>query len=244
MRKSRIVISALFAIAAMACFTLPATAQEQAATAGSTVGQAITWLIYGLQALLSVTVVALIVFYFLHVNPGNIVPLQVADQMTEMLDKKAYDELADFCRTTPTHFTNVVGAGLDKALKDGYHAALAAVDEKVAEESVHLENRVSWLNLIGTIAPMLGLLGTVVGMVMAFDVIAVSANPQPSQLAAGIRGALWTTLFGLSIAIPAMSFYFYFRNRLTGIVAEMDAVCAGMFERFRVPPAGGTAPGA
>ncbi len=232
MRAQHTFIAVLLVVFVMACLTSPALAQADGTASGSVVGQIITYVIYGLQALLSISVIALVIFYFLQFNPGSIMPLQVIDRMSDMLDKKAYDELMDFCRTTPTHLTNVVGAGLNRALRDGYQAAVAAVDDKVDEEAVHMENRISWLNLIGTISPMLGLLGTVVGMVMAFGVIAGTPNPQPSQLAAGIENALWTTLFGLTIAIPAMSFFFYFRNRLAGIVAELRAVCADMFERF------------
>ena len=227
-------VAVLLVLAAMACLASPALAQgEGGSTAGLVVGRAITYIIYALQAMLSITVIALTIFYFLHINAGCIMPLQVVDQMTEMLDRGAYSELMDFCKTTPTHFTNVVAAGLDKATDGGYQAAVSAVDDKVAEEAVHLENRISWLNLIGSISPMLGLLGTVVGMVMAFDVIAGTENPQPSQLAEGIGNALWTTLFGLAIAIPAMSFFFYFRNRLAYIVAELRAVSTEMFGRFR-----------
>jgi len=235
MKKSVVI---LLVLAGFLFCAASAWAQEgQAAVAGKTaaaaVGQIVTDIIYGLQALLSLLLVALIIFYFLNIRVSSIAPTQVVEQMTEMLGRGAYDELMDFCKTTPTQLTNVVATGLDKARKDGYQAAMASIDDKIAEEGLLLENRVSWLNFVSVISPMIGLFGTVVGMVMAFDAIATIQNPQPSALAAGIRAALWTTVFGLMIAMPAMSFFFYFRNRLARIVMEMGMVCENIFEHFR-----------
>lgn len=213
-----------------------AAAQASTGTAAGMVGQVVTWAIYGLQALISLILVALVVFYFLNIKASSLIPAPVVEQMTEMLNRGAYDELNDFCKTAPTHLTNVVATGLDKARKDGYQAAMTAIDDKIAEEGLLLENRISWLNFISVISPMLGLFGTVVGMVMSFDAIATVQNPQPADLAAGIRAALWTTVFGLMIAMPAMSFFFYFRNRLARVVMEMGMACEGMFEHFRRGP--------
>jgi len=163
-----------------------------------------------------------------------IVPPEVLGRMEEMLNRDACDEMMDFCCTTPTTLTNIVAAGLKRVEHgDEFERISSSLKEAGEEETIKLEQRVSWLNLIGTIAPMLGLLGTVVGMLIAFDTIAALKNPQPSDLAAGIRSALWTTVGGLIVAIPAMSFFFYFRNRVDLINIELNARCEELFARFR-----------
>ena len=108
-----------------------------------------------------------------------------------------------------------------------------------------LEHRLSYLALIGSIAPMIGLMGTVYGMIMSFEKIAQSTvSPKPAELAEGISTALFTTLEGLTVAIPAMIFYSILRNRVARFVLEVGMVSEGLMSRFqtRKPAAGGAQP--
>jgi biopolymer transport protein ExbB len=87
--------------------------------------------------------------------------------------------------------------------------------------------------LIGTIAPMMGLMGTVQGMISSFDKIAMSAvSPKPSELADGISTALVTTLIGLVLAIPAMVFHSILKNRVQRMVLEIGMVSESLMGRF------------
>ncbi len=107
------------------------------------------------------------------------------------------------------------------------------MQEAGEDENMALEHRLSYLALIGTIAPMLGLLGTVQGMIASFDKIATSSvSPKPSELAEGISTALFTTLLGLGIAIPAMIFYNFLKNRIQRLVLEIGMVSEGLMSRF------------
>ncbi len=102
------------------------------------------------------------------------------------------------------------------------------------EESMRLEHLLSYLALIGTISPMFGLLGTVDGMVQAFDVIAQSTvSPKPSELAQGIATALVTTLVGLWLAIPSIAAFNILRNRVSRLVLEVGTVSEGLMRRFQ-----------
>jgi len=93
--------------------------------------------------------------------------------------------------------------------------------------------------LIGTISPMVGLLGTVQGMIASFSVIATSSGqPRPAQLADGISTALFTTLVGLFIAIPAIAIYNILRNRVARLVLEVGIVSEGLMSRFSGTGAG------
>jgi biopolymer transport protein ExbB len=101
------------------------------------------------------------------------------------------------------------------------------------EENMKLEHRLSYMALIGTISPMVGLMGTVYGMIKSFRVIALSAaTPKANELADGISTALFTTLVGLCIAIPAIAVYNILRNRVARLVLEVGIVSEGLMSRF------------
>ena len=128
---------------------------------------------------------------------------------------------------------HVLSAGLAK-LQDGYPQAVEAMQEVGEDETMKLEQRLSYIALIGTVSPMVGLLGTVDGMVRAFRVIANSATqPKPSQLADGISTALITTLVGLLLAIPAIALFGIFRNRLARLVLEVGIYSERLMSRFQ-----------
>ena len=96
-----------------------------------------------------------------------------------------------------------------------------------------LEHRLSYIALIGTVSPMIGLLGTVQGMIASFQVIATSPTaPKPAQLADGISTALFTTLVGLMIAIPAVAAYNILRNRIARLVLEVGILSEDLMSRF------------
>ena len=117
----------------------------------------------------------------------------------------------------------VVLAGLEryKASEFGYAEYRSAVEEAGEDQTGKLYRRTEVLNVIGAIAPMLGLTGTVLGMVEAFTTIAAKDGmARPQELAGGIGQALITTLLGLLVAIPTMVAFSYFRNKIDSLVAE------------------------
>jgi len=126
----------------------------------------------------------------------------------------------------------VLSAGLAK-LSAGYPQALEAMQERAEEETMKLEHRLSYMALIGTISPMIGLFGTVHGMVASFQVIATaSGTPKPSQLAEGISTALFTTLLGLGIAIPAIVAFNLLKNQISKLVLEVGIDSESLMSRF------------
>jgi biopolymer transport protein ExbB len=126
----------------------------------------------------------------------------------------------------------VLSAGLAK-LSSGYDQAIEAMQEVGEEENMKLDHRLSYMALIGTISPMVGLFGTVHGMITSFSVIALSeSTPKASDLAEGISTALFTTLLGLFIAIPAIAAYNILRNRISRLVLEVGILSEGLMSRF------------
>ena len=126
----------------------------------------------------------------------------------------------------------MLAAGMQN-LQHGYDKAIDAMSQVGEDENLKLEHRLSFLSLVGSIAPMVGLLGTVDGMVASFQVIAMSdTQPKPSQLAQGISMALITTLVGLVIAIPAIIAFNLLKNRLTRLVMETGQLCTNLMAQF------------
>jgi len=102
------------------------------------------------------------------------------------------------------------------------------------EESTKLFQNVGWLSLLSATAPMMGLFGTVTGMFVTFGTIAsAGGSVSPAVLAKGIKMALITTIFGLTVAMPIGVFFFVLRNRVVRMATEVNAIAEDLFERFR-----------
>ena len=96
-----------------------------------------------------------------------------------------------------------------------------------------MEHRTTYLSTVGTLGPMIGLVGTVYGMILSFRVMATAgASPQASQLAAGISTALFATLEGIALSIPAITFHAFFRNRISRLSLEVALAAESLLEQF------------
>lgn len=182
---------------------------------------------------LSFTTVALFVMNLLTARRDNVIPAGLIEGFEGHLNEKRYQEAYEMAKADESFLGLVLSAGLEK-LQVGYDHAIEAMQEVGEEENMKLEHRLSYLGLVGTIAPMIGLFGTVVGMVASFRTIAGSATtPKPAELAEGISQALFTTLLGLAIAIPAIAAYNILKNRVARLVLEVGIVSEGLMSRFQ-----------
>ncbi len=182
---------------------------------------------------LSFSLVAVFVMNLLVARRDQILPSGLIEGFERHLEAKQYQEAYELARNDDSFLGKVLSAGLSR-LTYGYEPAVEAMQEVGEEESMRLEHLLSYLALIGTISPMFGLLGTVDGMVQAFDVIAQSTvSPKPNELAQGIATALVTTLVGLWLAIPAIAAFNILRNRVARLVLEVGTVSEGLMRRFQ-----------
>lgn len=182
---------------------------------------------------LSFTLVALFVMNLLTARRENVIPMQLVQEFEDHLNEKRYQEAYELARQDESFLGQVLSAGLAK-LSAGYSQALEAMQEVGEEENMKLDHRLSYMALIGTISPMIGLFGTVHGMIASFRVIADTAGrPETHKLAEGISTALFTTLIGLFIAIPAIAAYNILRNRVARLVLEVGIVSEGLMSRFQ-----------
>lgn len=181
---------------------------------------------------LSFTLVSLLVMNLLTARRDTLCPQELVESFEEKLDGKEFQQAYDLARADESVLGQVLSAGLAK-LSKGYNKALEGMQEVGEEESMKLEHRLSYMALIGNISPMIGLFGTVDGMIRSFQVIATSGStPKPSELAGGISTALFTTLVGLAIAIPAIAAYNILRNRVTRLLLEVGVTSENLMSRF------------
>jgi len=146
------------------------------------------------------------------------------------LVKKGSIELAiSACRKSPTPISQIMLAGLMKFGR-GRDEMKEAIEDSANQEIPVLERNLSMLSTIGNITPLLGLLGTVFGMVKAFNVIAVMGVGKPEALAGGISEALLTTAFGLSIAIPTIVVFNYLSHRVDKLIRDMEVNCVDLID--------------
>ena len=134
-------------------------------------------------------------------------------------------------------FSTVLRSALERA-PGGHEAMLAGLEQAATEVMATRVRRVEILNVIGQVSPMLGLFGTVYGMILAFQsIVSSGGNADPVLLAGGIGTALVTTFWGLVVAIPALSGYAVLRGRLDATLAEAIGEAETLVERFRPKPA-------
>ncbi len=182
--------------------------------------------------LLSFLMVALIMANVLSIRRDNLMPPDLIGAFEEKINSKDYQGAYELAKSDDSFVARVLAAGLSK-LNQGYAEAVEGMQEVGEDENMAMEHKLSYLALIGAIAPMIGLMGTVYGMILSFQTIANSAtSPKPSELADGISTALFTTLEGLTVAIPAMIFYSLLRNRVSRFSLEVGMISESLMNRF------------
>jgi biopolymer transport protein ExbB len=163
----------------------------------------------------------------------DIVPELSVAQIKTMFDERRFREALEFCQADPAFVSGVVHAGLIEAA-NGYEAMERAMGDAAEERTARLYRKIEWLNLLGNVAPMLGLFGTVYGMMVAFSQIAAKGGKaNPEDLAGGIMIALVSTFCGLLVAMPALSAYSIFRTRIEQMSMEAALVAEELLANFK-----------
>ncbi len=196
--------------------------------------QSLGWM-YGITFLgMSFSLVALIIMNVLASRRSNMVPSLLIADFDKLLEGKQYQQAYDLAKSDESFLGHVLAAGMAK-VSAGYEQTIESMQNIGEEENMRVEHRLSYLALIGSIAPMVGLLGTVDGMIMSFKVIAntTTGAPDPQSLAEGVATALFTTLVGLLLAIPAIAAFNILRNKVARNVLEIGVVSEEMMSRFK-----------
>ena len=178
--------------------------------------------------LLEVAVLTLIIEAFINVNVNRVIPTELTLDLEGKLAEEKIDDTVEACYENPGVMTNILRAGLE-APENDLGEAKDNIDMAGDLETDNFLHRINFLSVFATIAPMLGLLGTVVGMVKVFGKVAsASALGKPEELAGGINQALLTTEYGLIVGIPAMFMYYYFKIRANKILLAVETVAKNL----------------
>ncbi len=192
-------------------------------------GGVITWFIL---IPLSIATIALIIEHSLSIRPRTILPWQVVERVRSDLEAKRYLDAVRFTADHPSVLCATVHAGLVQA-SFGYGAMQRAVADTLDHHAGRLMRKIEYLNVIGNVSPMIGLFGTVYGMIGLFASITEAGGiPEPARIADDISIALVTTFWGLLVAIPALSVFAFFRNRIDELMAECSSTAERLLSTF------------
>jgi len=174
---------------------------------------------------LSVYFTALVIRLFMEYRVTEAVPPALVEKLEAAIRDKKFQEAYDVCRDSDSFLARLVRTGianLPNGRAEAKEAMITTSDDTVTE----LEMKISYLATIGTLGPMIGLVGTVWGMIQSFQEIATAAGaqPRPDKVAEGISTALFITLEGVSLSVPAIFFFAFFRNRVARMSMEANRV--------------------
>lgn len=177
-------------------------------------------LIVVLLLLMSAVVMGFSLMLIFKFRQNQVIPEETRDEIEQLLAEKKYREAIEFAEEEESFLGKVASAALSEAA-NGYSAMERAVEEAGDAEAVKMLRPIEYLNVLGNISPMIGLFGTVFGMIVAFQkLVEGGGNADPVALAGGISTALVTTFWGLVVAIPALTAYSLIRNKVDAHCAE------------------------
>lgn len=223
----------------VACLSATVTwAQQEGAPAASApqgffdivfAGGWVGFLIVMLLLALSLTAAYLVFDHVMTLRRKELIPEGLADEVRQLIAGGRMKEADQRCRQQPSFLSFVLLNGISE-MEGGWPAVEKALEDATAEQSARLFRKIEYLSVIGNLAPMVGLLGTVTGMIFAFQRVAsTQGSAGAAELAEGIYQALVTTVGGLLVAIPSLGAFAVFRNWGDELVAEAAYVAQHVF---------------
>jgi biopolymer transport protein ExbB len=188
--------------------------------------------------LVSIGLVTLIVLLFMDLRMSGSIPPYFVDEFADIVNKRQFKQAFDLCKADGSFLARVLTAGMGRlqyGIEDAREAAFNMVDSIRSGK----EQLINYLGTIGTLGPMIGLVGTVFGMIQSFMELSKGGAPKSEELAKGISHALVVTLLGVAISVPAIFFYTFFRNRLVRITMDTsnlaDDLLTQMYHNSKKP---------
>ncbi len=173
---------------------------------------------------LSTIALALVIMHLVQIRQAALMPAEQLETLDRLLSQGQVAQALEYCYDpqADSYLTRIMGAGLTRYQKSAFGAfeIKNAIEEAGEDQTSRLYRSTDAVGVIGSIAPLLGLLGTVLGMVGAFESLSRTASPNHEELAASISLALVTTLMGLILAIPCIALHRYFGNRIDAFASD------------------------
>lgn len=181
--------------------------------------------------LCSILTFYLIVDGTLRTGAKKVMPPEHVETLKNMFPPGNYVAAYTYCKANPSPFTNVCRVAIS-LIGEGKDAVEEGILSEIAKEDSKLQTNISYLSVIGVCAPMIGLLGTVTGMIGAFAVLGSSGIGDPSALSAKIGEVLVATASGLVIAIPAFGAFYFLRNRAVKALHDIEDTISMLFRKM------------
>jgi biopolymer transport protein ExbB len=191
------------------------------------------WIMWPLLAS-SLAALAIIIDRTVNLRANRFMPPVVTTRIETLVESRAIGRAMDACREKPGVFPNIILAALD-AYHYGRDATREAIEAAGRKEIPRVSRYLAALSTIAGVAPLLGLLGTVLGMIQVFTVVADEGLGQASSLSGGIAVALVTTAFGLMVAIPSLVMYNVFTKKAEGIILDIESRVLALSNRLFLP---------
>ncbi|MBR1836201.1 MAG: MotA/TolQ/ExbB proton channel family protein [Kiritimatiellae bacterium] len=166
------------------------------------------------------------------VRASKIMPQSLISNVQAAMKEGDVVKALQFCENEPTPMANILSAGFIH-VEEGFDIIQEAVSAAADLETERIMQRLAWISVCANIAPQLGLLGTVQGMIMAFGNLGSGGTPDVGLLATNISQALYTTAGGLTTSIPAVCFFYYYRNKANQIILRMEATTMELIKDLR-----------
>ena len=176
--------------------------------------------------------VYLVVDCLIMVKPSRIMPQALIDNVTQAMNEGDVLKALEACEKEPGPLANILIAGFSR-VEEGFEIIQEAISAAADFETEKLMQKITWLAVVANLAPMLGLLGTVQGMIWAFATLGMSGTPNVALLALCIAQALYTTAAGLCIAIPIIGIFYALRNNANRCVLKMQAMTRELIKDLR-----------
>lgn len=168
---------------------------------------------------------------YILIQPKRIMPQGLVDTVTQAMTEGDVMKALQACEKEPGPLANILTAGFSH-VEEGFDVIQESISMAADLETEKIMQTLTWISVMSNIAPMLGLLGTVQGMIMAFNTIATGA-PDVGMLALAIGQALWTTAAGLCVAVPAVTMHYLLKNKANTLILKMEALTMEMIKDLR-----------
>lgn len=187
-------------------------------------------------ALCAIACISLAIVNGIQIRAKKFADPKDVSELEKLLNEKNIDGAIEYCEKHPTPLTNILGAGLSRVNEKeiDWEAIEVAMEEASMQEMAAPYVMVNYLALIASVSPMLGLFGTVTGMVKAFNTIAAEGAGSAQKLADNISEALITTATGMMVGIPAMLFYFIFKNQYGKAISGLSSTVGSLLYVFKM----------
>ncbi|MBI5431591.1 MAG: MotA/TolQ/ExbB proton channel family protein [Planctomycetes bacterium] len=186
-----------------------------------------------LMLAVSIIGVSLVVEHLVNIRREKLAPASLAQELEALIDEEQYDDAVELCDEEGGYLSHLIGSAL-RMRAAGYEEMIQGLEAAANEEAFKLQQKISYLSLLGNVAPLLGLLGTVTGMISSFQAIEKLKSPTPGDLAKGVYESLVNTTMGLFLAIVFLTAYFLFKNKVTKMTLSINLQAVDMLKHLAV----------